>query len=306
MLRGFINEQSLPNKIIDQNGSIALVLSLVSCLRGIRRYRRDLCLNSISKLLEIPVTGDSSNTVGICLSRNGTYKEHLLFLKNLNQKSPLLASAENLIAEDEIYHINGREVLGLALSYLVNGIAVSLETDSAWMLERITITKELQHGSEEISVRNASNNDHVNSHKNYLTVLAGMECNTGSDIWDNCIDEYPGLIFLPRVKEDLQGYDVNQTAAQSIHVALKKLSSSFKDWEASDDGTPSYSIHVTPEYEQRKKYCNYYDQTVKREMLFDTHARFTPGAGRIHFRADGNIKKGVVAYIGVKLKGNIT
>jgi hypothetical protein len=36
--------------------------------------------------------------------------------------------------------------------------------------------------------------------------------------------------------------------------------------------------------------------------VFDLHARFTPGAGRIHFRLDPTAQKFVIAYIGKKLE----
>jgi hypothetical protein len=35
--------------------------------------------------------------------------------------------------------------------------------------------------------------------------------------------------------------------------------------------------------------------------VFDLHARFTPGAGRLHFRLDPEPRRAVIAHVGRKL-----
>jgi hypothetical protein len=57
---------------------------------------------------------------------------------------------------------------------------------------------------------------------------------------------------------------------------------------------------VTPEAEQRKRLCMFVDLDGI-ERLFDWHARFTPGAGRIHLRLVPEEGKARIAHIGLKL-----
>ena len=79
---------------------------------------------------------------------------------------------------------------------------------------------------------------------------------------------------------------------------LAALQDTLSGWNGA--GLPDWGVHVTGEYGGREQLC-WFEDLDGEQRLFEQHARFTPGAGRIHFRLDGSDQRIVVAYIGRKL-----
>ena len=79
---------------------------------------------------------------------------------------------------------------------------------------------------------------------------------------------------------------------------LAALQNSLSGWNG--DGHPAWRVRVTGEYSGRERLC-WFEDLDGEWRLFEQHARFTPGEGRIHFRLDQPDQQIVVAYIGRKL-----
>lgn len=63
---------------------------------------------------------------------------------------------------------------------------------------------------------------------------------------------------------------------------------------------PVWRSKITVEGEQRKLLCRFTDLDGQ-VRVFDLHGRFTPGAGRVHFRLVPEEGKARVAHVGLKL-----
>ena len=102
------------------------------------------------------------------------------------------------------------------------------------------------------------------------------------------------------VEDQLRGLRQGTPALGQVHHRLVELSAAVGAWDLAAPGGPSWSSKVSPEAEQRKVLCQFRDvDGVTR--CFDLHARFTPGAGRIHFRLVAGSRLARVAYIGAKI-----
>ncbi|MEU3217046.1 hypothetical protein [Streptomyces sp. NPDC006971] len=66
---------------------------------------------------------------------------------------------------------------------------------------------------------------------------------------------------------------------------------------------PEWQSKVTPEGETRKRVCRFADDGE--QETFHLHARFTPGAGRIHFRTIGEEGKIRIAHVGGKIRPDL-
>ncbi len=108
----------------------------------------------------------------------------------------------------------------------------------------------------------------------------------------------PHLRFLPRVGDDLRG--LTQAWLHPVKERLAELELATAEWTPSSAAQPQWRSRVTPDSDTRKPLCRFAD-TDGTMQLFDWHARFTPGAGRLHFRMDAAHQQLVIAYIGTKL-----
>ncbi|MGY4710951.1 hypothetical protein ACXDF8_15545 [Mycolicibacterium sp. CBM1] len=133
-------------------------------------------------------------------------------------------------------------------------------------------------------------------HDRRLVELQGLVENA-EDIWQFRSIIYPRLRFLRGCRDQL--YAVEPLALKQVADRLRELNESATGWEA---GTPApvWKSKVTPEYAGREKFCRFLDDSGN-VNIYEMHARFTPGAGRIHFRLlyqEGMIE---IAHIGKKL-----
>ena len=94
--------------------------------------------------------------------------------------------------------------------------------------------------------------------------------------------------------------DLRPDWIRPVWRALMKLEHAVADWSADRLALPPWRSKVTPEFEGRAHLCRFFDIDGV-ERTFEWHARFTPGAGRLHFRLVSEDHTARVAYIGNKL-----
>ncbi|MEU0394518.1 hypothetical protein ABZ208_17415 [Streptomyces sp. NPDC006208] len=150
------------------------------------------------------------------------------------------------------------------------------------------------------SVRHAARRADLDPHEKWGCSVGLDAVDSAAQLWEQRTDFFPRLQFLPRVREDLERLELWWFI--QVRGLLARLQSSAAAWDPTTAALPEWQgAKITPEHEQRKRLCEFRDiDDVDR--CFDLHGRFTPGAGRLHFRLvpeEGVLR---IAYIGRKLE----
>lgn len=159
-------------------------------------------------------------------------------------------------------------------------------------------TGELILAQDDVEVRHAAVRDHADCHKEWIQQSGKGGLTSGTAIWHSREACFPHLSFLPRVESDLCG--LSTAWVRPVAELLLKLEQAVADWEPVRSRTPCWSTKVTPESDTRRHLCEFQDlDGVVR--VFELHARFTPGPGRLHFRVVPEDRTLRVAFIGRKI-----
>lgn len=280
-----LNECSYRRDDVTPDEIGAALEQLVAVIRAVRTHRTDTALVAEAPFSRLMI-GD-----GVAFARwqaDGRNLELTRFLKSQLTRSPFSAVVEAGTEGSTDYHHNGAPARGLGIAHLVGGLAASLTLTPGWDEPFLQLRCETLV------------DDDVGDHREWLATSAGAAVHTGQALWQARQDLYPHLRFLPRVRDDL-------AAIQPVRVpAVKKLLTAFDrsvaEWDPARELAPRWPTKVTPEHQQRRALCYFDDPEGDGRTLFDTHARFTPWAGRMHFRWDPAAEKVVVAYLGDKLR----
>lgn len=118
-----------------------------------------------------------------------------------------------------------------------------------------------------------------------------------AELWRSKSEIFSCIRFLRLCEDQLSALD--PVAFKQVLDRLVELNASALSWPPGSQ-SPSWRSKITPEYESREKFC-YFPDDAGSVHLYELHARFTPGAGRIHFRLLHQERKIEIAYIGAKL-----
>ena len=108
--------------------------------------------------------------------------------------------------------------------------------------------------------------------------------------------------MLPHVREHL--YGLNPAWVIPVAHRLRTLGDAVAQWEVTGREPHDWGTKVTSESQTRRPHCMFADLDGERR-LFELHARFTPGVGRIHFRLVSETRKVRIAYIGRKIRPDL-
>ncbi|MET8922698.1 hypothetical protein ACWDRZ_11385 [Streptomyces sp. NPDC003509] len=214
---------------------------------------------------------------------------------------------------DVEYRHDGELATGLGIAHLMNGIGISLPLESRWQADRIALVREElvdgEEGSErtDVEIRHAACAEHVEAHVPWIREeqeaalrddLHGIR--TGPELWDRCAGLFPHLLFLPRAEAQVR--ELKQYWVHPVRKRLAEMDRAVRLWdEATELDGPLWGSTVTPEHGARKRdYCAFVDLDGTTEY-FDTHLRFTPDEGRLHFRFVRATRRVHIAHIGRKL-----
>lgn len=196
----------------------------------------------------------------------------------------------------------GEELRGVAIAIAKDCGVVSLCSNSKWMHESISVSRSsnVSGGDSDpgsIEVVNFWDYKSASTYRKRLETTRRTRIVLFDDLWRRRRDILPSVVLLENVRRDL--LDLETKTWKAVRERLWELQDAVDAWDPGAAESPVWASRVTPESSSRRKYCYFEEGGVER--LFEMHARYTPGAGRIHFRIDrasGNI---VVAYIGTKL-----
>ncbi|WP_324786643.1 hypothetical protein [Streptomyces sp. H51] len=242
-------------------------------------------------------------------------EELRVLLKRLEDRSPYDAVfPDGETYSDIAFHHDGEPVRGLGYAYLLGGIGVSLPLEPRWNADRITLVQEQLMDDEEsgsvlteVEVRHAAGTDHVAPHLRWIreeakaAVRDGLEAiRTGAELWERCAGLFPHLRFLPHVEAQVR--ELKQSWVRPVRKRLAEMDHAVRVWDSvtQPDG-PQWGSVVTPERQGRKRdHCLFTDLDGT-PQYFDTHLRFTPDEGRVHFLFVKETRLVHIAHIGRKL-----
>jgi hypothetical protein len=299
-----LNELSYTSVSARQDDVSAALDGFVRVLRSIRQQRSDVALVTEVRFLDLELPGGFSLRKWAGDGRNRDKMRYLMALRNRAPYSS--AVADRRLNEVEHLHA-GRACVGLGAAYLVDGLSISLRLGDAWNEPYLAVVQRaLTEGDDgditltesAVSVRHAATEPHVTVHQDWLAESALVAVTSGSQLWDLRESLFPHLHFLDRVKDDLAGLDL--AWLRPVRERLAELDKAVRSWNPKLVPAPAWFSKVTPESESRRKLC-WFELPDGSTALFELHARFTPGAGRLHFRLDRENARIEIGYIGRKL-----
>jgi hypothetical protein len=232
-------------------------------------------------------------------------------IKAMRSRAPYREAILPGLAETFEYTVDGKIAEGMRAAHLMDGLLVSLPVDPAWDISWVSAQcEEVVQGDDgnlettmtPVSIRHASEVGHAETHDKWIKQSGLSAFRTGGEIWEAWTDSYPNLEVLSRVREHLSSLD----PASVIPVAhrLRTLDDAVAQWEITGREPHDWGTKVTSESETRRPHCTFTDLDGERRV-FELHARFTPGAGRIYFRLVSETRKARIAHIGSKIRPDL-
>ena len=203
------------------------------------------------------------------------------------------------------YAFGGSVCFGLGYAYELELLAVSIRSSESLDTSWLELSRESLSDSDEpflsdlVSVRHASRETHVSVHIDWLD-RGDISKLSADEVWLHRARLFGRINFLDRVQDDLRKMDARSLGA--VKSRLTELQIALETWDTETTAEPSWLSKITPESESRIQsgVCDFRD-TDGLTRTFSKHARYTPGAGRIHFRLVRTTGRIVVAYVGAKL-----
>lgn len=293
---------------MDRYGAEGRAKALLDTLRRLRRSNKRFALNTAVPLSRYQV---ADNWTLQTIFGGNQFREEWDFLRQLTSRSPLDAEMEKGLVEEmaglEFRTRQGKvQSIALAWASLLESATVSIDAHPDWQqpwveTEFTTLEDDGSVSGAEGEVRNASREQHVDVHEEWLKALGFSTHPSAAQVWTERGERFPGLRFLARAEKDLLSLEGTGVPYRQALSAIQALANDVANWKR-EQAWPDFSTKATPESEQRRKFCNAEDELTGKKECFDWHTRFTGGlAGRVHFRVDEAARQIVVAYIGPKL-----
>ncbi len=289
----------------EEEGSRRIEL-LARTLVSLSRRRFDTVLVTPEKFGTVAPHG--TLTIGIWGARPGN-RDLWRRIAGLCNRAPFgseLLGDEGKLTE---YFHGGAVAKGLGPSHRLDVLALSFEARPFAALERVLLQRNslkasddgtLAVESDDVEVPHASSPPGIDLHRELIPEL-GRRCpETGAAMWKDRIGLFSTLTFLPRVEPQFGSLRGGDPRLVAIFHRLRELDRCVLRWDPASAHRPDWESKVSPEAAGRANLCLFQGADGV-EHLFDWHARFTPGAGRIHFRLLPGAKSLEVAHVGEKL-----
>ena len=296
-----INEASVA-RLPSREASDKVAAEFAALILAVKRRRGDAALMSVLPLSEVSFF--EHHTLGEWGSRPAN-RDRWRVVRLLQSKSPGWHRDRDDSATE--YLVEGERLVAFGDAHMSDGLLVSFRTgrawDSPWILgTRVYLAEldgEVEMISEDVKVRHGSAGPQLDPHLEWVSLAGVAGVVSGSDLQLKCAEMFTKLYFLPRATEQLIALDAKWVAP--VAQALALMNRALVEWPR-DSSHPSWYTHVTAESQSRREQgladFRDFDGVVR---TFDTHARFTPGAGRIHFRLDAVTRTATVAHVGKKI-----
>lgn len=275
--------------------------TLTKLLRKIKAFHPGLVISSIVEIRDIALENGRSLS---SLRSDPKYIDLWRAIASLQTQAPFRLELNN--PETDCL-FEGRRAVGLGLAFQLDTLSLSLDaltwSDSPLEAQLETLTNDddqIEIRDETVSIRHASTEAHIKEQEGWLADLAFLAPNDGDELWETRETELPKLKFLDRTEEQIRSLKHGTIELYSVYKRLKEINESMANWEASKEEKPTFKSKTSPEHSQRRELCKFIDLDGT-EKYFDYHARYTPGAGRIHFSYEQSSATSTIAHIGTKL-----
>ncbi|MFI9173064.1 hypothetical protein [Streptomyces lincolnensis] len=306
----FLNEKSCATAC-DQARADAAMADFVDVVRAVAKEdSAETSLVSEDGLTSLEIAKDYP--IGKWIGAGPKNHARWLRLRALQNRSPVRSVYPAPDADGHLeYRHEGEKVLGLGAAHFMDGIAVSLPVASEWetssvRLERSELVEldddSLEFEHETVDVRHVSSLPHVDEYRAWIREASLARAATGRQIWERRADLYPHLQFLPRTEGRLT--DLDPRWVVPVRGCLERLEAAVALWDPATRHEPEWQTKVTPESQTRREVCRFTDLDGERR-LFELHARFTPGMGRIYFRLVPEERTIRLAHIGSKIRPDL-
>jgi hypothetical protein len=237
-----------------------------------------------------------------------------LFLTKVS-KSPFI---ENLLVkkDEEVdllheFKRKGRKAAGLGAAYLFDSLAVSFDNSSEWDSHLIKLDiSEYSEEEEKIiqfteKVKHSSKLIHLEYLKEWIENKKKHLIPNGKILWLKQKELFPHLKFCENVESQISFLTNVNPEFNRIIKRLFELENYCSKWKTGIFTGKNFPSKVTSESESRR--LKFKDKLTfacpdGETRLFSWHARYTPGAGRIHFAPDNSKKVIYIGYIGQKIQ----
>jgi len=234
------------------------------------------------------------------------------FTADFEPDDPLIKRSEGFIGtyEDE-------EALGLGYAFLLDGLAISLNSEPCWDAERITFDRmedDLTTGipiEDQVVVRHAAQQAHIAVHQVWIAERDQLSIRDGKELLKKAAVRYPHLVFTDAAKKQLQALKRSTLQLPKIINRLSDLERSSLLWTGKGYDIDhwlqgaSYESLETLQVAGRERDFVCPDGKTR---TFTMHLKNLPEHWRIHFWPDEDNELGyqdgrkiVVGYIGPHL-----
>lgn len=299
----FLNELSCAEPTAKERANDAM-RDFVQLLRRIVGLRSDAALASIVKREELELAP------GYYLQEwagQPANRDYWRFIRAMQNRAPFSTVLPDGVGDGVEYRWQARLAEALGAAHLMDGLLVSLLINECWRVPWVSADRSSLLDSDDgqvaffedhVQVRHAAATEHVSVHETWLKQVGVLDLANGMQIWEQRAALFPNLQFLPGVQRQLQ--DLRPDWVIPLAQELRRIDDAIGDWDPRMRAVPAWRSNITPEGEQRKNLCHFSDMDGQ-SRVFDLHGRFTPGAGRVHFRLVAEERKARVAYVGIKL-----
>lgn len=198
---------------------------------------------------------------------------------------------------------------GLGAAYLFDSLAISCDSDPAWDCVHIFITvvslEEDTINESTQEVKHGSRPEHLEILNDWIRRKTRPSVPNGTELWFKRNIFFPNLIFCESIKSQLIHLNDSHPEFIQIKKRLFELEAYCQKWKQGAFNAASLPSKVTPESATRLKELEAQltflcpDDTHR---IFSWHSRYTPGAGRIYFFPENNLRKIFIGHIGPKIE----
>jgi hypothetical protein len=204
------------------------------------------------------------------------------------------------------YRFAGQSAHGLFVASLIDGLAVSLQSDAQWNVASLDLEKFWIEGEDVqtriLAVLHASQVDHLEVHLRWLREHEPPSPTNGAELWADRHSLLPNLEFCDSVENQIRVLGGNEPRFRAVVRGVRDLQNYCDSWN-----TENFDIHrfANASGESQSTLNMYSDERTFRcpdgqYRLFEWHLK--RGDTRIHFIDFPKTKRILVGYVGPHLR----
>jgi hypothetical protein len=252
-------------------------------------------------------------TIANWLTDNSVDRELRLFFQTHALKYPFIDDLIEKRSEGGVrlfdFKYKDQYAKGLGAAYLFDSLAISCDSSSEWDRTHVFI-KAICLEDDEISetkqeVKHCSKPIHIEILNDWIKQRTKPSIPNGTILWLKRNIIFQNLIFCDNVRNQIISLNDSHPEFIQIKKRLFELEEYCQQWDQGYFNAAALPSKVTPESSTRLQeletkltfLCP--DNTLR---TFTWHSRYTPGAGRIYFFPENNLRKIFIGYIGRKIE----